>query len=82
MLGQRQIFLNEHLPCASLADQRPLVAHLVARFPRRLYRPEWETELLDDEIVRSFFTKEIAMARARRLPPKSAWGFRSAGKII
>lgn len=46
-LGQRREFLNTHLPCASLGEVPPLVAHPEARMPRRLYRPEWEAELLN-----------------------------------
>lgn len=46
-LRQRRDFLNTQLPCASLDEVPPLVAHPEARIPRRLYRPEWEAELLD-----------------------------------
>lgn len=46
-LCQRQDFLNTRLPCATLGEVPPLVAHPEACSPRRLYRPEWETELLD-----------------------------------
>jgi len=45
-LQQRRPFLNERLPCATLGGMPPLVAHPEARTPRRLYRPEWEAELL------------------------------------
>lgn len=47
VLNQRRNFLNQFLPCASLGEVPPLVAHPEARYPRRPYRPEWETELLD-----------------------------------
>lgn len=50
-LNQRQIFLNETFPCASLHDQPPLVAHPQARIPRRPYRPEYETELMDLQCI-------------------------------
>lgn len=46
-LCQRRDFLNTQLPCASLGEVPPLVAYPEARTPRRPYRPEWETELLD-----------------------------------
>ena len=46
-LQKRRHFLNTHLPCASLNEQPPLVAHPEARHNRRLYRPEWEIERLD-----------------------------------
>jgi hypothetical protein len=46
-LRQRREFLNIHLPCASLSEVPPLVAHPEAHTPRRLYRPEWEAELLN-----------------------------------
>ena len=46
-LEQRRHFLNYRLPCRTLGDLPPLVAHPEALQPRRLYRPEWEMELLD-----------------------------------
>jgi len=46
-LQKRQDFLNYHLPCASLGEIPPLVAHPEARTPRRPYRPEWEADSLD-----------------------------------
>jgi transposase len=46
-LNQRRAFLNRVLPCASLGECPPLVAHPEALTPRRIYRPEWEGELLD-----------------------------------
>ena len=46
-LEQRRHFLNYRLPCRTLGEVPPLVAHPEARHPRRLYRPEWEAELLD-----------------------------------
>lgn len=46
-LRRRRDFLNERLPCSTLGGVPPLVAHPEARRPRRLYRPEWEEELLD-----------------------------------
>jgi transposase len=46
-LHQRRQFLNYQLPCASLGEVPPLVAHPEALTNPRLYRPEWEVELLD-----------------------------------
>lgn len=46
-LRRRRDFLNERLPCSTLGGVPPLVAHPEARRPRRLYRPEWEADLLD-----------------------------------
>jgi hypothetical protein len=46
-LEQRRHFLNYRLPCRTLGNLPPLVAHPEALQPRRLYRPEWEMELLD-----------------------------------
>jgi len=46
-LRRRRDFLNNHLPCATLGELPPLVAYPQALIPRRLYRPEWEPELLD-----------------------------------
>lgn len=46
-LQRRRDFLNERLPCSTLGGRPPLVAHPKARTPRRLYRPEWEAELMD-----------------------------------
>ena len=46
-LRQRRDFVNWHLPCASLGERPPLVAHPQALTPLRAYRPEWEANLLD-----------------------------------
>lgn len=46
-LEQRRHFLNHRLPCRTLGDVPPLVAYPEALHPRRLYRPEWEAELLN-----------------------------------
>lgn len=45
-LQQRRQFLNCHLPCASLGEQPPLVAHPEVLSNPCLYRPEWEADLL------------------------------------
>jgi transposase len=46
-LQHRRHFLNAHLPCASLGELPPLTAHPEALSNSCLYRPEWETQLLD-----------------------------------
>ena len=56
-LQQRKDFLNYHLPCASLNEQPPLVAHPEALTNPRLYRPEWEADLLDLTPVHAYLAK-------------------------
>lgn len=56
-LAQRRDFMNEFLPCASLDGQAPLVAHPQARIPRRVYRPEWEEELIDLKRIYAYLAK-------------------------
>jgi hypothetical protein len=56
-LEQRKVFLNEYLPCASWQEKPPLQANPQARIPRRTYRPEWETELLDLSRVYDFLAQ-------------------------
>lgn len=46
-LYQRRDFLNTRLPCASLANQPPLLAYPQAHHSGRPYRLEWEAALLD-----------------------------------
>jgi hypothetical protein len=46
-LQQRRQFLNCQLPCATIGELPLLVVHPEALSNSRLYRPEWETELLD-----------------------------------
>jgi transposase len=46
-LQRRRDFMNERLPCSTLGNQPPLVACPQAYIPRRLYRPEWEADLMD-----------------------------------
>ena len=53
----RRDFLNYHLPCTALGNQPPLVACPQALTPRRLYRPEWEPDLLDLSRIYAFLTK-------------------------
>ena len=56
-LEQRRHFLNYQLPCSTLGNLPPLVAHPEALRPRRLYRPEWEVELLDLLRVYAYLAK-------------------------
>lgn len=56
-LEQRKVFLNEYLPCASLEEKPPLQANPQARIPRRTYRPEWESDLLDLRRVYDFLAQ-------------------------
>jgi transposase len=56
-LQERRGFLNEHLPCAGLQDQPPLVACPQARHSGRGYRPEWEWELLELSRVYAYLAK-------------------------
>lgn len=50
-MHKRREFLNRDLPCASLANQPPLVAFPGAVYSGRPHRPEWEADLLDLEHV-------------------------------
>jgi hypothetical protein len=75
-LGQRQVFLNQFLPCASLGNQPPLPAHPEARSPRSLYRPEWEIDLLDLENVYAY------LAQGQWFRKVSALGAISIGRHI
>ena len=56
-LEQRRYFLNHRLPCSTLGELPPLVASPEALQPRRLYRPEWEVELLDLSRVYVYLAK-------------------------
>jgi hypothetical protein len=56
-LEERRQFLNYRLPCRTLGDLPPLVAYPQALQPRRLYRPEWEMELLDLSRVYAYLSE-------------------------
>jgi len=56
-LLKRRDFMNSYLPCASLDDQPPLVAHPEALTARRPYRPEWEHGLLDIRRVDAYLSQ-------------------------
>jgi hypothetical protein len=46
-LRERRTFLNEHLPCRTLGEVPPLVAHPEAARPRRRYQVAWEESRLE-----------------------------------
>jgi transposase len=56
-LQKRRLFLNTQLPCASLGEKPPLVAHPEALTNSRLYRPEWEVELLDVSRIHAYLAQ-------------------------
>lgn len=56
-LQQRRHFLNTKLPCASLGEQPPLVVHPEALRNPRLYRPEWEADLLDLSRIHAYLAQ-------------------------
>jgi hypothetical protein len=56
-LAARLDFLNTRYPSRSLAGQPPLIAHPEARHSGRLYRLEWEEDLLDMQRVYDYLAK-------------------------
>jgi hypothetical protein len=56
-LAARLDFLNRRYPSRSLAGQPPLSAHPEARHSGRLYRLEWEEDLLDMQRVHDYLAK-------------------------
>jgi hypothetical protein len=56
-LTARLDFLNRRYPSRSLADQPPLIAHPEARHSGRLYRLEWEEDLLNMQRVHDYLAK-------------------------
>jgi len=56
-LEQRRDFLNRSLPCATLGEVPPLVAHPEAETPRREYRPEREADWLDLTRVHTYLAQ-------------------------
>lgn len=56
-LTRRRDFVNGRLPCATLGERPPLVAHPEALRPRRPYRPEWEAQLLDRQRVADYLAR-------------------------
>jgi len=56
-LAARLDFLNTRYPSRSLAGQPPLTAHPEAKHSGRLYRLEWEEDLLDMQRVHDYLAK-------------------------
>jgi hypothetical protein len=56
-LAARLNFLNTRYPSRSLAGQPPLIAHPEARHSGRLYRLEWEGDLLNMQRVYEYLAK-------------------------
>lgn len=56
-LETRRTFLNYHLPCATLGEVPPLVAHPEALCTPRPYRPEWEADLIDLQRVDAYLSQ-------------------------
>lgn len=56
-LAARLDFLNTRYPSRSLAGQPPLIAHPEARHSGRLYRLEWEEDLLDMQRVHDYLAQ-------------------------
>lgn len=73
-LQERCIFLNEHLPCRTLGNRPPLLAHPEARQPRRSYRPEWEAEQLDLAQVHAFLSQGCWYRKASNVGTLSLGG--------
>ena len=53
-LDERREVLNEHLPSRALSHKAPLEAYPRAIYAGRMYRPEWEEDLLRLENVWSY----------------------------
>ncbi len=56
-LNKRRSFLNYSLPCETLGNVPPLVAHPEALRPRRTYRPEWEIDMLRLDRVYAYLSQ-------------------------
>ena len=56
-LRERRNFINKHLPCASLDNKPALVVFPEAAHSGRLYRPEYEQELLDFSRIWQYLAK-------------------------
>jgi transposase len=56
-LAQRRQFLNQVYPSRALHDQAPLEAYPQAVHSGRVYRPEWEADLLDVSRVQTFLAE-------------------------
>jgi len=56
-LQNRRTFLNNHLPCASLNQQPPLIAYPQAKYSGRFYRPEYEVDMLNLQSVYEYLAQ-------------------------
>jgi len=61
-LDKRRTVLNQYLPVRALHHQSPLEAFPEAAFSERLYRPEWEEDLLDLERVYQYLARGAGFA--------------------
>jgi Homeodomain-like domain len=75
-LRQRRDVMNEHLPCASLDGRSPLAACPEARRPQRLYRPEWEEQLLDLSRVHAYLAQGRWFRKASNVGAVSVGDYR------
>ncbi|MEW6649706.1 MAG: hypothetical protein AB1453_05895 [Chloroflexota bacterium] len=75
-LNERRRFLNYWLPCATLGEVPPLLAYPQASIPRRMYRPEWEADLLDLSRVHAY------LGQGRWFRKGSNIGAVSLGKMV
>ena len=75
-LAARLDFLNSRYPSRSLAGQPPLIAHPEARHSGRLYRLEWEEDLLDMQRVHEYLAKGRWFRRSGPLGQLSMGGHR------
>ena len=64
-LDERRQVLNHHLPTRALAHQAPLQAYPQANHSPRMYRPEWEEELLSLEKVCTYLVQGRWFRRIR-----------------
>jgi len=75
-LAQRLDFLNTRYPSRSLAGQPPLSVHPEAQHSGRLYRLEWEKELLDMQRVHDYLAQGRWFRRSGSLGQLSMGGYR------
>jgi hypothetical protein len=75
-LADRLDFLNTRYPSRSLAGQPPLIAHPEARHSGRLYRLEWEEDLLDMQRVHDYLAQGRWFRRSGSLGQLSMGSYR------
>lgn len=73
-LESRRDFLNYHMPCSALDDQPPLVAYPQALSNKRLYRPEWEAEIMDLQRVDTYLQQGEWFRKASNVGAVSVGG--------